>query len=118
MESVTITPMPGFSPDAKLGTSIATRWNNRQTDFEIYLTASRITDPKRKRALLLYQAGPRVREIFRQIPDTLRDPKFDLKSMFIVGRRDKQSTYQAKQIESKEPTDGETKKLEQQPRCK
>ena len=45
----------------------------------------------------------------------LRDPKFDLKSMLIEGRRDQQSAYQAKQIE--EPSDGETKKLEQQPRA-
>ena len=47
----------------------------------------------------------------------LRDPTFDLNSMLIEGRRDEQSTYQAKQIESKEPSDGETKKLEQQPRA-
>ena len=48
MPSVTITPMPEFNPDAKLGTSIATRRNNWQTDFEMYLTASGITDPRRK----------------------------------------------------------------------
>ena len=45
----------------------------------------------------------------------LPDPTFDLKFMLIEGRRNEQSTYQAKQIESKEPCDGETKKLEQQP---
>ena len=45
----------------------------------------------------------------------LRDPTFDLKAMMLEGRRDEQSTYQAKQIESKEPTDGETNKLEQKP---
>jgi len=194
MQSVTINPMPEFSPDAKIGTSLATRWSNWQSDFEMYLTASGITDPKRKRALLLYQAGPRVREIFKQIPETgtdedydiakqklkayfdpqknrryevyrfrqttqednetldqfhtklrtmsetcefadvdfeieeqiiiggnsskirkraLRDPTFDLKAMLLEGRRDEQSTYQAKQIESKEVIDGETNKLEQ-----
>ena len=36
----------------------------------MFILASGITDPKRKRALLLYQAGQRVREILRQIPDT------------------------------------------------
>ena len=194
MQSVTINPMPEFSPDAKIGTSLATRWSNWQSDFEMYLTASGITDPKRKRALLLYQAGARVREIFKQIPETgtdedyeiakqklkayfdpqknrryevyrfrqttqednetldqfhtklrtmsetcefadvdfeieeqiiiggnsskirkraLRDPTFDLKAMLLEGRRDEQSTYQAKQIESKEVIDGETNKLEQ-----
>ena len=193
MQSVAINPLPEFSPDAKIGTSLATRWSNWRSDFEMYLIASGITDPKRKRALLLYQAGPRVREIFKQIPETgtdadyeiakqklkqyfdpqknrryevyrfrqttqgdnetldqlhkklrtmsetcefadvdfeieeqiiiggnsskirkraLRDPKFDLKAMLLEGRRDEQSAYQAKQIESKEPTDGETNKVE------
>ncbi len=35
--------------------------------------------------------------------------------MLLEGRRDEQSTYQAKQIESKEPSDGETNKIEQKP---
>ena len=47
----------------------------------------------------------------------LRDPTFNLNSMLIKGRCDEQSTYQAKQIEPKEPSDGETKKLEQQSRA-
>ena len=64
MQSVTINPMPEFSPDVKIGTSLATRWSNWQADFEMYLTASGIIDPKRKRALLLYWSGRRVREIF------------------------------------------------------
>ena len=195
MQSVAITPMPEFCPDAKLGTSLATKWNNWQSDFDMYLTASGITDPTRKRALLLYQAGPRVREIFKQIPDTgtsadydtakdklkahfdpqknkryevyrfrqatqesnetldqfhtrlrtmaetceftdiefeieeqiiiggrsskirkraLRDPTFDLKAMLIEGRRDEQSTFQTKEIESKETKGGETNRLAQQ----
>ena len=78
MQSVTINPMPEFSPDAKIGTSLATRWSNWQSDFEMYLTASGVTDPKRKRALLLYQAGPRVREIFKQIPETGTDEDYDV----------------------------------------
>ena len=195
MQSVAITPMPEFCPDAKLGTSLATKWNNWQSDFDMYLTASGITDPTRKRALLLYQAGPRVREIFKQIPDTgtsadydtaknklkahfdpqknkryevyrfrqatqesnetldqfhtrlrtmaetceftdiefeieeqiiiggrsskirkraLRDPTFDLKAMLFEGRRDEQSTFQTKEIESKETKGGETNRLAQQ----
>ena len=35
-----------------------------------FVVANAITDDTRKRALLLYQAGPRVREIFRQLPNT------------------------------------------------
>ncbi len=192
-QSVTIQPMPEFRPDAKVGASLATRWINWQSDFEMFLTASGITDAKRKRALLLYQAGPRVREIFKQLTDTgndddyevakaklkeyfdpqknrryevyrfrqamenpdetldeyhtrlrtmsatcefndvefeieqqiiiggtsskirkraLRDPKFDLKSMLLEGRRDEQSSYQIKEIESKEPTEANTNKLD------
>ena len=64
-QSATIQPMPEFRPDAKVGASLATRWINWQSDFEMFLTASGITDAKRKRALLLCQAGPRVREIFK-----------------------------------------------------
>ena len=77
MQSVAITPMPEFCPDAKLGTSLATKWNNWQSDFDMYLTASGVTDPTRKRSLLLYQAGPRVREIFKQIPDTGTSADYD-----------------------------------------
>ena len=39
-------------------------------DFDMFLAASGITSNARKRALLLYQAGSRVRDIFAQLPDT------------------------------------------------
>ena len=39
-------------------------------DFDMYIAASGITNNTRKRALLLYQAGSRVREIFAQLEDT------------------------------------------------
>ena len=58
-----IQPMPAFNPDAEIGASLATRWRTWITDFEMYLLASGITDVTRKRALLLYQSGPRVREM-------------------------------------------------------
>ena len=63
-----IQPMPEFNPNAEIGASLATRWRTWITDFEMYLLASGITDVTRKRALLLYQSGPRVREIFSQLP--------------------------------------------------
>ena len=44
----------------------------------------------------------------------LRDPTFDLKAMLIEGRRDEQSTFQTKEIESKETKDGEKNRLAQQ----
>ena len=43
----------------------------------MYILASGITNPKRKRALLLYQADSRVREIFRSLPDTGPDEAYD-----------------------------------------
>ncbi|CAB3991765.1 PREDICTED: uncharacterized protein LOC107336737 [Paramuricea clavata] len=42
----------------------------------------------------------------------LRDPKFDLKGMLLEGRRDEQSSYQIKDIESKESTKVYTNKLD------
>ena len=158
----------------------------------MFLLASGITDDTRKRALLLYQAGPRVREIFKnltEVGDTsdfevaknklteyfepqknrryevyrfrqatqeqtetldqfhtrlrtmaqtcefhdaefeieeqiiiggtsskirkraLRDPNFDLKAMLLEGRRDEQSTLQAKEIESRDKHYAEANKL-------
>ncbi len=190
--SVAIQPMPEFKPEAHVGASLATRWDKWLSDFEMYILASGITDPKRKRALLLYQAGSRVREIFRSLPDTgddeaydtakqrlkeyfdpqknrryevycfrqtvqqpnetldtfhtrlrrlaetcefndvqfeieqqiiiggtssrirkraLRDPQFALKDMLLEGRRDEQSSYQVKDIESKDAKDAETNKI-------
>jgi hypothetical protein len=187
-QSVSIQPLPEFSPDAEIGSSLAAKWKLWIEDFEMFILASGITDPKRKRALLLYQAGHRVREIFRQLEETgtesdydtaktklqehfepqqnrryavyqfrqakqepqetldqfhtrlrslartcafhdvdfeieqqiitagtssrirkraLRDPTYDLKSILLDGRRAEQSEYQARHIESKEPsTDG------------
>ena len=191
-QSVAIQPMPVFHPEAEVGASLATRWKNWNADFDMFIIASGIIDPKRKRALLLYQAGPRIREIFKQIPDTgndddyekakdklrehfepqknrryevyrfrkatqesqetldqfhtrlrslaetcefadvefeieqqiiiggtsskirknaLRDPNYDLKAMLLEGRRDEQSTFQAKEIEGKEEHFAEANKL-------
>jgi hypothetical protein len=61
-----------------LNLSLSTRWNNWQSDFEMYITASGIMDSKQKRALLLYQAELRVREILKQIPETGTDADYDI----------------------------------------
>ena len=76
-QSVAIQPMPVFHPEAEVGASLATRWKNWIADFDMFIIASGITDPKRKRALLLYQAGPRIREIFKQFPDTGNDDDYE-----------------------------------------
>ena len=62
--------MPKFNPDVEVGASLATRWQKWLMDFDMFLAASGITSNARKRALLLYQAGSRVRDIFAQLPDT------------------------------------------------
>ena len=51
---VSIQPVCEFNPDAEVGGSLATRWNTWIDDFEMFLTASGITDKKQMRALLLY----------------------------------------------------------------
>ena len=76
-QSVSIKPVPEFDPDVEIGASLATRWNTWIQDFEMFLTASGITDKKQMRALLLYQAGTRVREIFRQLNETGTDDDYD-----------------------------------------
>ena len=69
-QSVNIPPPPEFNPDSKVGASLATCCITWMEDFEKFLTASGIKDDTQKRALLLYQAGSRVREAFRQLTDT------------------------------------------------
>ena len=64
-----VAPMPPFNPDEEVGGNQALRWRTWLADFKMFLAASNITNKTRQRALLLYQAGPRVREIFRQFPD-------------------------------------------------
>jgi hypothetical protein len=74
--------MPEFNPDAELGhgASVGTRWKNWFADFDMFLLAIGviITDTKRQRALLLYQAGARVRDIFKQLPDTGEGKDYDI----------------------------------------
>ena len=69
-QSVSIQPVPDFNPGSEVGASLAKRWNTWIANFVMFITARRIEDKKQKRALLLYQAGSRVREIFQQLADT------------------------------------------------
>ncbi len=61
-----IQPLPEFNPDFKVGAILGARWNHW---IEVLKCISSQTTA-RSRALLLYQAGHRVREIFRRIPET------------------------------------------------
>ena len=64
-QSVSIQPVPEFNPGSEVSASSAKRWNTWIAKFKMFITARGIQDKKQKRALLLYQAGSRVREIFR-----------------------------------------------------
>ena len=66
-----------FDPDADVGVSVTPKWKLWVCDFNTFLVANDITDPKRNRALLLFLAGPRVHDIFRQLPNTGADDDFD-----------------------------------------
>eukprot|EP00794_Sanderia_malayensis_P004155 gene4155-4710_t len=68
--------LPPFDPDLDVGASVGPQWRTWLADFETFVIANDITDAKRKRALLLYQAGSRVREIFRQLQDTREDKDY------------------------------------------
>ena len=68
--------LPPFDPDTDVGASVGPRWKTWLADFETFVIANDITDDKRKRALLLYQAGSRVHEIFRQLQDTGEDKDY------------------------------------------
>ena len=56
--------MPPFNPDDEVGRNKAIRWRTLLADF--LLPVINITNITRQRAILLYKAGQRVREIFRQ----------------------------------------------------
>ena len=107
-QTVAIQPLPEFNPDSEVGASLGARWNLWIEDFEMFLLASGINDPKRQRALLLYQAGHRVREIFRQIPETGDASDYDtaknkLKAHFEPQQNRRYAVYcfrQAKQEEN------------------
>ena len=44
--------------------TLAQRWLTWEDEFELYVTASGISDPTQKRALLLHVAGPKVQDVF------------------------------------------------------
>ena len=65
--------LPPFDPDLSIRVSVGPQRRTWLADFEMFVIANDITNDKRKRVLLLYQAGSRVREISRQLPDTGED---------------------------------------------
>ena len=59
--------------------TLSQRWRIWKDEFELFVTASGIDDPKQQRALLLHLAGPGVREIFRTIPEETKGDAKDFK---------------------------------------
>ena len=55
--------LPAFDAVCEPAT-LAQRWLTWKEEFELYVTASGISDPTQKRALLLHLAGPKVRDVF------------------------------------------------------
>ena len=67
--AMNIQPMPAFEPRSD-PTNTSARWTQWLDRFYTYLAAADIKEATQKRALLLYQAGPEVYEIFKTLPDT------------------------------------------------
>ena len=64
--AVCLSGLPGLPVFDAIGepATHAQRWMTWRAKFELYVTASGISDPTQKRALLLHLAGLRVRNIF------------------------------------------------------
>ena len=67
--SIDLPPLPFFDPYSD-PSSTGPRWTLWKRRFERYIAALGISDPTRKRALLLYQSGPATQDIFDTLPDT------------------------------------------------
>ena len=60
--AVCLSRLPGLPAFDAVGKplTLAQRWTTWKDEFELYVTASGISDATEKRALLLHLAGPRV----------------------------------------------------------
>ena len=108
--ALNLKPLPEFNPDCEVGSSLAARWRLWLSDFDTFLIASGIHDASRKRALLLYQAGSRVREIFHQLEDVGTDADYDqardkLTAYFEPQKNQRYEVYKFRQTRQEE---GET----------
>lgn len=70
---------PGFQPfDIKDDKgSLAFRWNNWTHELEKHFKKLKIKDKKRKRALMLFYAGPEIHAIYRSLPRTDVNEDYD-----------------------------------------
>ena len=86
--------MPAFEPRSD-PTSTSARWTRWLERFNTYLIAADIKDDARKRALLLYQAGSEVYEIFKTLEeDEAKDFKSAVKALTKYFEPEKNVIYQ------------------------
>jgi len=64
--AVSLSRLPGLPALDAVGESatLVQRWLTWKDEFELYVTASGISDPTEKRAVLRHLAGPKVRDVF------------------------------------------------------
>jgi len=64
--AVSLSGLPGLQAFNAVGepATLAQRWLTGKDEFELYVTASGISDPTQKKALLLHLPGPQVRDVF------------------------------------------------------
>ena len=86
--------MPSFEPRSD-PTSTSARWSRWLERFNTYLVAADIKDDGKKRALLLYQAGSEVYEIFKTLEeDEAKDFKSVVKALKKYFEPEKNVIYQ------------------------
>ena len=63
--------LPAISPFSLTcdPTTLGQRWKKWVTSLEYYILASNVTDPARKRAILLHLAGPEVQDLFQSFTE-------------------------------------------------
>ena len=96
-------PVAEFNPDTEVGASLSKKWDIWIRDFDMFVAASGVTDNTQKRALLLYSAGSRVREIFQTLADTGAEDEFDtvktkLKEYFQPQKNTRYEIYKLRQM--------------------
>ena len=80
--AVCLSGLPGYPAFDAVGESatLAQRRLTWKEEFELYVTASGISDPTQKKALLLHLAGPKVRDVLNNsIPVEARGEAKDYK---------------------------------------
>ena len=65
--AISLPEFPSFEINSE-PTSLGQRWKKWMDRFENLLVALDITDPKRKKALMLHYAGAGVQEVFETLP--------------------------------------------------